>query len=45
MMRPEPEREPLPQLDALPRATTIKGWQAGRYIEPSPVDGCPEVDT
>ena len=34
MMRPEPEREPLPPLDALPRATTIKGWQAGRYIGP-----------
>jgi hypothetical protein len=34
VMRPEPEREPFPPLDALPRATTIKGWQAGRYIEP-----------
>jgi hypothetical protein len=33
-LRPEPEREPLPPPDALPRATTIKGWQAGRYIEP-----------
>jgi hypothetical protein len=33
-LRPEAEREPLPPLDALPRATTIKGWQAGRYIEP-----------
>jgi hypothetical protein len=33
-LRPEAEREPLPLLDALPRATTIKGWQAGRYIEP-----------
>jgi hypothetical protein len=33
-LRPEPIREPLPPLDALPRATTTKRWQAGCYIEP-----------